>query len=101
MMKMLRPFICGAVVILGVTGSARAQAVVVDMAEVTCEHLLSASPNAIDAAIWLSGYYNGLQKNTKLDLKEFKNNAEIIVAECRADPKKTVMQTVTKLLSGK
>ena len=84
----------------GYSGASRAQ-LIVDMEQFTCEQLLAASPNAIDAAVWLSGYYNGLRKNTKLDLKEFKNNAETVVSECRSDPKKTVMQTVAKLLDGK
>ncbi len=81
-------------------GATRAQ-VSVDMSKVTCEQLLTASPNAVDAAVWLSGYYNGLQKNTMLDLNQFKKNAEIVVAECRADPKKTVMGAVETLMSRK
>ncbi|MND08449.1 hypothetical protein D3C83_310500 [compost metagenome] len=55
----------------------------------------------IEAAIWLSGYYNGLRKNTKLDLNQFKNNAEVIVAECRTKPKNAVMQTVNQMLGRK
>ena len=31
-----------------------------DMAKLTCAQLLEGSANAIESAIWLSGYYNGL-----------------------------------------
>ena len=82
------------------TSQVQAQATV-DVSKVTCEQLLSASPNAIEVAIWLSGYYNGLQKNTVLNLNQFKQNAEVVAAECRSNPKETVMKTVKTLLSRK
>ena len=59
------------------------------------------SGDSIEAAIWLGGYYNGLRKNTKLDLGQFKKNADAVVAECKANPKVTVMQTVNKMMSRK
>jgi hypothetical protein len=99
-MKTIAILSCGIALVLGVAETSRAQGVV-DMSNITCEQLLTASPNAIDAAVWLSGYYNGLQKNTKLDLGQFKKNAEVIVAECRTNPKKTLMQTVDSMMSGK
>jgi acid stress chaperone HdeB len=99
-MYVLRIAACVLATSFVVTGAAKAQ-VSVDMSKMTCEQLLTASPNAVDAAVWLSGYYNGLQKNTMLDLNQFKKNAEIVIAECRADPKKTVMGAVEKLLSRK
>ena len=76
------------------------QAEMMDMSKFTCNQLLSGSPNAIEAAIWTSGYYNGLHKNTKLDLAVMKHNAEMVMAACKDNPKKTVMQTVDTLLSG-
>jgi hypothetical protein len=91
---------CGAAMMLATVGAANAQAMV-DMTKVTCEQLLSASPNAIDAAVWLSGYYNGLRKNTMLNLNEFKKNAEAVVDDCRRDPKATLMQTIDTMLSKK
>jgi len=76
------------------------QAEMIDMSEFTCNQLLSGSPDAIEAAIWTSGYYNGLRKKTKLDLAVMKHNAEMVMAACKDSPKKTVMQTVDTLLSG-
>jgi hypothetical protein len=78
--------------------SAQAQGVT-DMSKLTCAQLLEGSANAIESAIWLSGYYNGLRKNTKLDLGQFQKNADTVIAECKNDPKKTVMQTVNTMLS--
>lgn len=49
------------------------------MKKFTCERLLSGSANSIEAAIWLSGYYNGLRKNTVLNCDQFKQNAEVVV----------------------
>jgi hypothetical protein len=76
------------------------QAEVVDMSKFTCKQLLSGTPDAIEAAIWTSGYYNGLHKNTKLDLNVMKHNADVVVAACKDNPNKTVMQTVNTLLAG-
>jgi HdeA/HdeB family len=75
------------------------QAETVDMAKFTCGQLLSGSPNAIDAAVWTSGYYNGMHKNTKLDLENMKHNADVIVAACKEDPKKAVMKTIDEVLA--
>jgi HdeA/HdeB family len=97
-MKGLRAMFCGAVIALATTGVAAAQGVV-DMSRVTCEQMLRATPNSIDAAIWFSGYYNGRRKNTVLDLANFRNNAEIVVEECRSNPNRTLMQTVSALTS--
>lgn len=71
-----------------------------DMSKFTCAQLLTGSPDALDAAVWTGGYYNGLHKNTKLDLENMKHNAEVIVAVCKEDPKKTVMQTIDAMLAA-
>jgi hypothetical protein len=97
-MKVMPMLICSVALAAGTAAPARAQ-MIMDMSKVTCEQLLTASPNAVEVGIWLSGYYNGLRKNTQLDLNQFKKNADAVVAECRADPKKTVMQTADKLLA--
>jgi hypothetical protein len=99
-MKMMPTLVCSVVLAAGAAAPARAQTIV-DVSKITCEQFLTASPNAIEAAIWLSGYYNGLKKNTKLDLNQFKGNADAVVGECRNDPKKTLMQTAEKLLAAK
>ena len=89
-----------AVIGFGINSTSYAQGTV-DMAKLTCDEFLKGSANAIEGAIWLSGYYNGLRKNTKLNYDSFKNNADAVVAECRDNPKNTVMQTVNTILSRK
>ena len=91
--------VCCVPFVLSVSSAARAD--VVDMSKFTCEQLLQASGNSVDAAVWLSGYYNGTRKNTKLDLAQFRQNAEVIVAECRENPKATVMGAIGKMMSRK
>jgi acid stress chaperone HdeB len=97
-MKVMPMLICSVALAAGAAAPARAQ-MIIDVSKVTCEQFLTASPNAVEAGIWLSGYYNGLRKNTQLDLVQFKKNADAVVAGCRADPKMTVMQAVDKLLT--
>ena len=99
-MKSLRWLLTSAALVLGMGSTAQSQGTV-DMSKMTCEDLLKGSGDLIEAAIWLSGYYNGLRKNTKLDLGQFKKNADAVVAECKGNPKVTVMQTVNKMMSKK
>jgi hypothetical protein len=98
-MNWLKQLVYGTAFVLALNSATQAQGTV-DMKKFTCEQLLKGTPNAIEAAIWLSGYYNGQRKNTVLDMNQFKQNAEAVVAECRKNPKKTVMQTVNTMLSG-
>lgn len=99
-MPPLKLLISSAALVLGMTSIAQAQ-VMVDMSKFTCEQLLRGTANSTEAAIWLSGYYNGTRKNTMLDLNQFKQNAEAVVKECNANPKNTVMKTVDTLLARK
>ena len=87
--------------VLALGGVTASQAKTVDMSKFTCEQLLQGTADSIEYAIWLSGYYNGLRKNAKLDMDQLKHNAEIVVGECKSNPKKTVMQTVNTLQSQK
>jgi hypothetical protein len=99
-MKSLKLLIPAAALAFGLVSTAQAQGTV-DMSKFTCEQLLAGSGNSIEAAVWFSGYYNGLRKNTKLDVTQFGKNAEMIVAECRGNPKKTVMKTIGTMMSRK
>ena len=89
--------VCCASFVLEIGSAARAEGTV-DMSKYTCEKLLQGTANSIEAAIWLSGYYNGLRKNTKFNLDQFKKNAEVIIAECKDNPKATVMQTIKTIM---
>jgi hypothetical protein len=99
-MNTLKFLVSSAALALSMTSIVQAQ-VTVDMSKFTCEQLLSGTANSVDAAVWLSGYYNGTRKNTKLDLNQFKQNAEAVVRECNANPKNTVMKTIATLASRK
>jgi hypothetical protein len=54
-MKIMPTLVCSVVLAVGAAAPARAQTIV-DVSKITCEQFLTASPNAIEAAIWLSGY---------------------------------------------
>lgn len=88
----------GALLVLAANTASRAETV--DMAKFTCGQLLTGSPDSIEAAIWIGGYYNGMHKNTKLDLENMKHNAESIVAVCKESPKKSVMQTINEMFAA-
>ena len=99
-MNRIALMICSVPFVLGMGSTAHAQGTV-DMSKYTCEKLLKGTANSIEAAIWLSGYYNGLRKNTNFDLDQFKKNAEVVVAECKAKPAATVMDTIKTVASRK
>jgi hypothetical protein len=99
-MKSLKYSLVGASLLLAMNSAIQAQ-VMVDMAKFTCAQLLSGDPDAVEAAVWLSGYYNGQRKNTVLDMNILKHNSEVVIAACKNNPDKTMMQTVESLLSAK
>ena len=70
----------------------------VDMSAFTCEQLLAGTVDSLLTGVWLSGYFNGVRKNTKLNVNSLQHNSELIVAECKSHPKQTVMQTVETLV---
>ena len=97
-MNGLKYSIFGASLVLAMNTVSHAQ--MIDMSKMTCAQLMSGTGDSIESAIWIGGYYNGLHKNTKLDLKVMKHNAEVIVDACKASPNKTVMQTVDSILAA-
>jgi HdeA/HdeB family len=98
-MNRIALMICCVPLMVGMNAIAEAQTT--DMSKFTCEQLLQGSGNSVEAAIWLSGYYNGQKKNTKVDASQFKENAGVVVAQCKENPKATVMQTISTLMSRK
>jgi hypothetical protein len=96
-MHKLAKLVCRLAIAAGVGSIADAQETV-DMSKITCRQLLSMSSDAVEASVWLSGYYNGLRKNTRLDLGQLKHNSETVIAACRKDPRKTVMGIIDGLL---
>jgi len=94
-MNWLKYSIFGTLLVLAMNTVSQAQ--VVDMSKMTCAQLMNGTADSIESAIWISGYYNGLHKNTKLDPKVMKHNAEVVVDACKASPNKTVMQTINSM----
>ena len=97
-MNWLKYSLVGASLVLAMNTVTQAQ--VIDMSKMTCAQLTSGGTDAVESAIWMSGYYNGLHKNTKLDLNKMKHNADVVVDACKASPKKTVMQTINSMLAA-
>jgi hypothetical protein len=92
-----------AIATLVVTVSSATQAQMsFDFKRYTCEQFLTAplGERVINAA-WYSGYYNGLRKNTKVDLTKFEANANAVVAACESNPKQTVMQAADKVAKAR
>jgi hypothetical protein len=75
----------GASLLFPLNSAVHAQTMV-DMSMFTCQQLLTGTTDAIEAAVWLSGYYNGLWKNTTIDLNTMKHNAEVVVTACKETP---------------
>ena len=99
-MHALKLSLSAATLILAMNAIAAAQ-VMIDMKKMTCEQLLQGNSSSIEGAIWLSGYYNGISKNTVVDINMLKQNAAVVVKECASSPAKTVMETIETMLSQK
>ncbi len=98
-MNWLKYLLFSSAFILAVSTVSEAQ-VMVDMSKFTCNQLLSGTPDAVEAAIWTSGYYNGLRKNTMLDLNVMKHNADAVVTVCKDKPDETLMKAVDAVLAA-
>ena len=71
----------------------------IDVSKITCEQynlFKVADPQKI--AIWLSGYYHGLQKNTLLETQRLEENAEKLARFCYVNRKLTVIEAVEKVI---
>jgi acid stress chaperone HdeB len=82
--------------------SARAQTTV-DVAKISCRQFISdeiALSKSI--AVWLSGYYSGLQHNTVVDLGQMKKNIDRVEDVCRLNMDMPLMDaSKTALSAGK
>lgn len=99
-MKNLKRLMLGSVLVLCLGSAAQSQ-VIIDMSKLTCAQLNSGTTDSIEASIWLSGYYNGLRKNTKLDLAQLKQNAATIGSACQQNPNLTVVRMIEVLQKRK
>lgn len=100
-MNFLKYSLLSASLMLVTNAVTRAEVIeVVDMSKITCKQMMAGTPDAIEAAVWMSGYYHGLRKNTKLNMIALKYNGELVLAACKDNPDKTVMRTVDTLTGG-
>jgi acid stress chaperone HdeB len=79
--------------------TARAQ-MTVDFAKVTCKQFVAskyARPKSI--AYWLSGYYNGKNSNTSVDIREMEQNVHKLETYCRRNYEMPVMDAAKNVLS--
>ena len=90
-------FIVGALVTLAAF-STRAQTTV-DVAKISCRQFISddiALSKSI--AVWLSGYYGGLQRNTVVDMSRMEQNIDKVEDFCRLNMDVMVMDATKKAL---
>lgn len=84
------------VAILAVSATV-AHAEKVDMAKLTCADMAqSYLEEVIVTAAWMSGFFNGKNGNTAIDIRQLSLNSENVVAYCRSNPTATVMDAVQK-----
>jgi acid stress chaperone HdeB len=77
---------------------ARAQTTV-DVAKISCRQFISdeiALSKSI--AVWLSGYYSGLQHNTVVDMGRMNQNIDKVQDVCRLNMEMTLMEASKKAL---
>jgi acid stress chaperone HdeB len=85
-------FVSALIFALGTAPAARAQ-VMLDVSKITCEQFAGykiTTPQNI--AIWLSGYYNGKQSNTVIDMQKFMENTKALERYCIQNPQILVMK---------
>ena len=100
MKKLYASALCAALMAATSPGYAQNQQDTVDMSAFTCQQLLAGTADSLLTGVWLSGYFNGVRKNTKLNVGNLQHNSELIVAECKSHPNQTVMQTVESLAAN-
>lgn len=92
--------LCALSIVLGAPAAAKAQETI-DVAKITCDQFLAGRvADSRSVSIWLSGYYNGLRKNTVLDVSALQKNATEVMDYCITHPKVILMDAVTTLIGN-
>ena len=80
--------------------AAQAQSTV-DVTKITCSQFLfdKIAPTK-SIAVWLSGYYNGLQRNTVIDLDRMDKNIDKVEDYCRLHLETTLMDAAKAALDA-
>ena len=70
----------------------------VEVSRITCDQFfLHKIKDPQKIAIWLSGYYNGMRKNTTLDVSVLEERAETLKDFCYSNPKVYVMDAAERV----
>ncbi len=88
-----------AVLLVGLPAIGANAQVTLDVSKITCKQYRSyeiVNPN--DIALWLSGYYNGMKRNTVIKPQTFKQNVSQVNDFCVTNPNMPLMQAVEKVL---
>jgi acid stress chaperone HdeB len=73
----------------------------VDVAKISCrQFIFDDIALSKSIAVWLSGYYSGLQRNTVVDLGQTEQNIDKVQDFCRLNLDMPVMDAARKALAG-
>jgi acid stress chaperone HdeB len=73
----------------------------VDVAKISCrQFIFDDIALSKSIAVWLSGYYSGLQRNTVVDLGQTEQNIDKVQDFCRLNLDMPVMDAAKKALAG-
>ncbi len=98
MMKALRIVLSIALAL--VAGAAWAQTAV-DVAKISCNQFLfdKIAPSK-SIAVWLNGFYNGMQHNTVIDMNQMEQNIDKLEDYCRLHLETTLMDAAKTSLGA-
>ena len=84
----------------GVQGTVARAQMTVDIAKITCKQfVISKFARPKSVAYWLSGYYNGKNGNTVLDIRGMEQNVHKLETYCRRNYEMLVMDAAKNVLS--
>jgi len=88
-----------AIVVLLMASSANAQTTL-DIAKISCGQFANYTLGDPDnIAVWLSGYYAGTRKDTKIDVEQLKQNVLKVKSHCMFNNDENLMAAVEKVLA--
>jgi hypothetical protein len=71
----------------------------IDMGKVTCAQYTHGDlEDVVVATAWYSGYINGRKRNTRVDFKRARDNANAVTAYCEKNPQATVLEAARKVV---
>jgi acid stress chaperone HdeB len=84
----------------GVHGPAARAQMTVDIAKITCKQfVISKFARPKSVAYWLSGYYNGKNGNTVIDIRGMEQNVHKLETYCRRNYEMPVMDAAKNVLN--